>query len=281
MNHYRCQFSRKHCQINNIIFNFDMIKKSAPSFKDPWVWSPLLIFMMLMIIIQFMGINTKLFLLFNKANTITGDRFWGFITLFGDGLFAAVLLFPFLKKRPDIIWSVLIASIFYMIVLHSLKRILDVPRPAGVLPADTFHIIGRRLTKHAFPSGHSTTIFTLMGVIAFTFRQKAIFMWSIIFALLVGFSRIVVGAHWPIDVLAGALLGWFSAWIGVSLADKSTWGYSRISQIIYGIVLLVCTVDLLLIYNTHYPLADPIKWIAGIICLFVGIVAFYKVIFHR
>ncbi len=257
------------------------MKKCAPSFKDPWVWSPLFLFVIFLAVIHLTGINTQLFMIFNKAHTFSGDRFWAIFTLFGDGLFAAVLLFPFLKKRPDIIWSVLIASIVYMIILHTTKRIMDIPRPPGVLTPETFHIIGRRLTRHAFPSGHTTTIFTLMGVIAFSFRKNSIYILSIIFAFLVGISRIAVGAHWPADVLGGAILGWFSAWVGVSLADKTRWGYSRTSQIIYGIVLLICTVDLLFLYNTHYPLADPAKLILGFVCLIFGMIELYKILFKK
>jgi len=257
------------------------MRKIAPSIKDPWVWSPLLVFLLLICIIQITGINTQLFLFLNQVHQLTGDRFWSIITLFGDGLVAALLLFPFLRKHPNIIWSVFIASVFYMIVLHSLKRILDVPRPAGVLAGDTFHIVGRRLTKHAFPSGHTTTIFTLVGVIAFSIRKNSLYIFGIIFAFIVGFSRIAVGVHWPLDICTGIILGWFSAWFGVVVAEKSKWGYSRIAQIIFGIILLICTVDLLLSYNTHYSLAEPVKWIIGIVCLAWGSIEFHKVLFQK
>ncbi|HEX37541.1 MAG TPA: phosphatase PAP2 family protein [Candidatus Cloacimonetes bacterium] len=271
---------RKRCQ--KILKRSDhVMKKCAPSFKDPWVWSPLLIFAVLICIIHLTGFNTQLFLFFNKTHTITGDRFLAILTLFGDGLVAAVLLFPFLKKRPDIIWSVLIASVIYMIILHSLKRILDLPRPAGVLENDTFHIIGRRLTKHAFPSGHTTTIVTLMGVIAFTVRKNVIYIFGLLFGLIVGFSRIAVGVHWPMDVCGGVILGWLSAWLGVVIAKKTKWGYSRPVQIIFCIILLVCTIDLLFWYNTHYPLAEPAKWAIGLVCLVWGSIEFYKVVFKK
>jgi len=120
-----------------------------------------------------------------------------------------------------------------------------------------------------------------MGVIAFSFRKNSIYIWSIIFAFLVGISRIAVGAHWPLDVIGGAMLGWFCAWVGVSLADRSRWGYSRTSQIIYGIVLLICTVDLLFFYNTHYALAEPAKWGVGVICLAWGAIGLYHVVFNK
>ncbi len=257
------------------------MRKTAPPFQDPWVWMPLVVFMILIVIILVTGINIQMFQFFNKAYAITGDRFWAIMTLFGDGLVACVLLFPFLRKRPDIIWSVIIASMVYLIFLHSLKRILNVPRPAGVLANDSVHIIGRKLTKYAFPSGHTTTIFTLIGVIAFSFRKNFLYIIGFIFALLVGFSRIAVGAHWPLDVCGGIILGWFSAWCGVIIAERSKWGYSRVAQIVYEVILFVCSINLLLFYDTHYLLAEPAKCVIGTVCLVWGSIEFTRVIFRK
>lgn len=70
------------------------------------------------------------------------------------------------------------------------------------------------LAPHAyasFPSGHATTVFALAVVLALWYpRWRSLFLGL---AILVGLSRVVLGAHFPSDVLAGALLG-----SGVALA---------------------------------------------------------------
>jgi undecaprenyl-diphosphatase len=64
----------------------------------------------------------------------------------------------------------------------------------------------------AFPSGHSSRAFALATLLATRMRPR-VGATSLVLAGLVGLSRIYVGAHWPSDVLAGAVLG-----IGLGLA---------------------------------------------------------------
>jgi undecaprenyl-diphosphatase len=67
----------------------------------------------------------------------------------------------------------------------------------------------------SFPSGHAATAFATAVVLAFVYpRQTGVFLGL---AVLVGLSRILLGAHFPSDVLAGALLG-----SGVALAVHAT-----------------------------------------------------------
>ncbi|HSB80711.1 MAG TPA: phosphatase PAP2 family protein [Candidatus Methylomirabilis sp.] len=57
----------------------------------------------------------------------------------------------------------------------------------------------------SFPSGHATTAFATALILAFWYpRQTGLFVGL---AILVGLSRVVLGAHFPSDVLAGAVLG--------------------------------------------------------------------------
>ena len=57
----------------------------------------------------------------------------------------------------------------------------------------------------SFPSGHTSTSFACATVLSFFVPSAAPAFY--VLALAIGFSRIYVGVHWPLDVLGGAVLG--------------------------------------------------------------------------
>jgi hypothetical protein len=69
--------------------------------------------------------------------------------------------------------------------------------------------------------------------------------WALIaVGVIVAFSRTAVGVHWPLDVVAGAMIGWLTIWIGLKLVPHSRWGWSGIGQKILGAVLLIASIVL-------------------------------------
>ncbi|MFA5916387.1 MAG: phosphatase PAP2 family protein [Burkholderiales bacterium] len=58
----------------------------------------------------------------------------------------------------------------------------------------------------SFPSGHTANAFMLAALLAERLRRKRYYLYGM--AVLVGFSRIYLGVHYPGDVLAGGALGW-------------------------------------------------------------------------
>ena len=65
-------------------------------------------------------------------------------------------------------------------------------------------IIEKGLSDYAFPSSHAFSVALLATLFI---RKKNVFKWLALYALVVGFSRIYLGVHFPFDVLAGFAFG--------------------------------------------------------------------------
>ena len=84
------------------------------------------------------------------------------------------------------------------------------PRPFAV------HDVHQLITLHyqnskSFPSDHTAIAFALAATVAILYPR--IGMGALIVAFLVGLARVFVGVHYPFDILGGALVGIFSAFV--------------------------------------------------------------------
>lgn len=173
----------------------------------------------------------NLFLTLNKSLSVTPD-FWLNITELGDVAVLLPILSIFILKNIRV-WAAIFGSIPLGLVLtHGNKALFEMPRPAAIIDVEQFEVVGRTLTGHtSLPSGHTITIFAVMtavlGVLFLYRKTQYLFSWSIfiiLFTSLVAISRIAVGAHWPVDVLTGAVLGIVTGISGVYLTYKySAW----------------------------------------------------------
>lgn len=75
----------------------------------------------------------------------------------------------------------------------------------------TVHILGRKLKKRGFPSGHTIAAFGLVTCLIYGFRRRSRYLW-ILLGVAMGISRIYVGAHYPLDVLGGIIVGVAVPW---------------------------------------------------------------------
>ncbi|MFA6188570.1 MAG: phosphatase PAP2 family protein [Sulfuricurvum sp.] len=144
------------------------------------------------------------------------------ITKFGDSTFyligfaVAAFFFRFYWKRPT--WENRSLFLFAAVAVSGIladivKVIAGRYRPSeffehGLYGFDFFHL-ERAFTS--FPSGHTATAFSLAFALSYIWPRLSPMVW--IFAAIVGVSRIAIGAHYPSDVLGGALTGILSLYL--------------------------------------------------------------------
>jgi len=157
-----------------------------------------------------MTLNIASFLFLNgiaESNTtletlviFLADKF-GLILLFG----LIYYLFTHKDKKKDVrdVVVVLSAAILAWLISHVIKYIVASPRPFLALP-DINQLIEHG-GNDSFPSGHATFFSALATAIYFYHKRLGILYG--LGALIIGIARVVAGIHWPIDILAGYILG--------------------------------------------------------------------------
>ncbi len=74
--------------------------------------------------------------------------------------------------------------------------------------------------SYSFPSGHTSTAFTLATSLSMAFPKWYVVVPSYVYACAAGYSRMHLGVHYPSDVLAGAIVGMGSAVLSQYLQSK-------------------------------------------------------------
>ncbi len=236
-----------------------------------WAFGPPAVALALALAVFALGANEPLFRWVNGLSRFTGDAAWAWATLFGDALVAFVLVLPLVRRYPEAVWALMPANLLVTFGVHLLKRLVDSPRPLRVLLPASFHVIGPALKAHSFPSGHTATAFVFAGVFVLTLRNTPVRLLLLGAAALVGVSRIVVGVHWPLDVLAGAALGWLSAVGGLWIARCTPRASSRQAQLLWGALLAVAALVLLVGYRTEYAQALILQRAVALASFAVGL----------
>jgi undecaprenyl-diphosphatase len=96
-------------------------------------------------------------------------------------------------------------------VAEAVKKLVAEARPCYALPHDYFVDSCPARTDYAFPSGHETVAAATVAALFLLDRRLAAI--AAVFALLEGFTRVYVGAHYPHDVIAAALLALPAAYL--------------------------------------------------------------------
>lgn len=132
------------------------------------------------------------------------------VTDMGNGVTLGAVILCYLVSRPELCCRVVVAAVLSLVMVPLLKQYFDAPRPAVIL--DYLNIIGEVRHEHSFPSGHAATAFLLAGIIFLSTSKHWLKGLVVVAAAFVAGSRIMVGAHWPEDVVMGAFVGLLCAY---------------------------------------------------------------------
>jgi membrane-associated phospholipid phosphatase len=242
----------------NLVMNLIRQPPLPLELSRPLFWLPPLLALIALFPLLGLRQNLDWFLLLNTLATQLPDRFWSVTTVLGDTLVALTFILVLLRARPDLVMAAMLAAIPATLLTHGLKDLADVARPFAQL-GDAIHVIGPALRSGSFPSGHTTTTFTVAAILVAGLRPAWIGWLIVAAACLIGLSRVAVGAHWPADIAGGMLCGWVSGLFGVWLERRLAW--QNHPRILSGVRLLLvaCALTLLIKFNSGYPLARPFE----------------------
>lgn len=172
-----------------------------------------------------MNLNTQLFYFINNG---LSNPYFDFImphlSNFGGLTFYACLFIALLiitrrdmfglKKYYPLVKLCICSLLLCVLITACLKFLFSSPRPSLVL--EHVNLLTTSVDTNSFPSGQSSTTLSIMTVLFlkakdYFNRFNLIRCCTILYCIIIAFSRVYIGMHFPFDVLVGIVIGMTSA----------------------------------------------------------------------
>lgn len=165
----------------------------------------------------------------NSSRELPSDNFFRFISDSHGYIVAAIPLSTGITgfiKNDDVMKKKALemseAIVFDIAVTQALKYIVNRDRPFTTYPDIT---LKTGAGDPSFPSGHTSASFAAATTLSLNYPEWYVIVPSFAWAGTVGYSRMHLGAHYPSDVLGGAVIGSASAllshWVNKKLNKPS------------------------------------------------------------
>jgi undecaprenyl-diphosphatase len=187
------------------------------------------------------------------------DSVMVYITQFNHFQILAVLLvlgfFIFGKKYEKVTIVLLLMAVLLSDTLGSfLKHVFLRLRPEYML--DNVRLLIESAASYSFPSNHAANTVALATVLFARYpKKKIIAICGILITLLVSYSRIYVGVHYPSDILFGWIVGICSAGLTIQVLHNLDWKSGMNQKTIFGLKyfsLLMLFIILVTLFRLKY-----------------------------
>ncbi len=175
---------------------------------------PQLVFILISSLFLILYTKPEIHIFLNSYNSPFLDSFFRLLTNLGDGLIYIPVLLILLTRNYKMALIFVVAVVISNIIVMLFKNVLlsDVYRPSKYFELYEnykLHLVeGVRLhSQRSFPSGHTTTAFTVFFMIALIVRNNTFKLALFVVALLTAYSRVYLSQHFLIDIVVGSFVG--------------------------------------------------------------------------
>lgn len=189
------------------------------------------------------------------------DTFFNAITCLGEEMFFVVLL-PLIFWCVDFAIGARLAIVFLLspYVNAVLKDAFAHPRPFELDPSVQLRTVGAE--GYGLPSGHSQNAVVLWGALAAQCRKAWLWIVAVALMVLIGFSRIFLGVHFPTDVLGGWAVGAVLLVLYLALGARIEGWLKRVG-LVWQLVLAVGVPLVLLLLHPTAGASTPMAVLMG------------------
>ena len=176
---------------------------------------------------SFLTGKDELFLLLNTNAGKAGDYFFAAFTFGGDGIIwiPVLLIVVFVLKRKDLLPLIISAFAISTLIVQGIKSIVfpEVERPTkAIADSSLIHAVSG-IDVHtigSFPSGHTATAFCIYFIFCLLLPKKWWIWVGLMYALNVGYSRVYLAQHFPLDVAGGIIAAIIAVYCSVKIQQR-------------------------------------------------------------